>query len=278
MIAQHGRHVGDRRAHHRRARSHGGFGNAAPATDAHRNARELVTASRARLAERGKAGAFERGGHRQSPRNATIRRFTSAAASICTMCPLPAITSARTPSGKPCACCAGITYRARPRSRACAAQASRAGRGTRALRGTVERGVRDLLQRGLHAFKALVLDEILDELPRDQRVVREQRAKVRLQRIAAVAGDEAVDVSAVDVGAGALAISVNDATVAARARPPPSRPHRPSNGRSGGRGRCPSHRAARVPRRPAHRGCPSRPPCPTRRDRAGRGRCAARSA
>ncbi|AGK46702.1 multi antimicrobial extrusion protein MatE family [Burkholderia thailandensis MSMB121] len=39
--------------------------------------------------------------HRQSPRNASTRRFTSAAASICTMWPRPASTSARTPSGKP---------------------------------------------------------------------------------------------------------------------------------------------------------------------------------
>ena len=41
-------------------------------------------------------------------RNSFSKRFTSDAASICTMCPLPSSTCTRTSPGSPCACEAGM--------------------------------------------------------------------------------------------------------------------------------------------------------------------------
>src|SRR5690349_19664955 len=69
-----------------------------------------------------------------------------------------------------------------------------------ALLGAIpERRRRDLLQALAHAFEPLVLDDVLDKLPRDERAVGEQFRQMRLQRIAAVAMHESVDVLAVDL-------------------------------------------------------------------------------
>lgn len=111
MLAQHGRHARHGLAHERpraqprRLRQH--RSGACGRHDLHGNAREFLAAARAVLAERSRGrGVVHRWvRHDQAPasKNALSSRLTSCAASICTICPLPAITSVCTLLASPCA-------------------------------------------------------------------------------------------------------------------------------------------------------------------------------
>src|SRR5207302_6949049 len=71
----------------------------------------------------------------------------------------------------------------------------------RCLRATGKEIVRELAERGVHALEPLVLEEIVDELPRHQCLVRVELRHAWLERIAGRGAHEALDVARVDLAA-----------------------------------------------------------------------------